>query len=64
MELDDQDPSIRSALTLPVYHEAVKVLAHPTKEGRRLALESLPVKIRPHVEARAIELYNYRKSRR
>jgi len=62
--LDDQDPSIRSALGLPVYYEAVKVLANPTKEGRREALESVPAKLRPHVEARAIQLYNYRRQRR
>jgi hypothetical protein len=61
LELDDQDPSIQSALGLPVYQEAVKVLENPTKEGRREALAKLPAKIRPHVEARAIQLYNQRR---
>jgi len=58
--LDDQDKSIQSACSLPIYQRSKEILNLKTKDERRLELEKLPEKIRPHIEKEIMRLWRIR----
>lgn len=55
--LEDAPEAIQSAARKPIHDAALEVLKLRTKEARREALKAYPAKIRPHVEARVVELW-------
>ena len=61
--LENEDESIQSWASFFIHQGAEAVLRKPTKEARQEALRKLPAKIRPHVEARALTLWNRSKGR-
>lgn len=54
---DDAPDWLQSLVSLTIYREAKRVLAGPTREDRAKLLQSVPVGIRPQVEANARKLF-------
>jgi hypothetical protein len=61
IDLSDQSGPIRSACSRYIYEDACKVLELPTKDERRVALDKVPVLLRPYVEKEVKRVWNLRK---
>jgi hypothetical protein len=61
IELSDQSSPIQSACSRYIYEDACKVLDLPTKDERRVALDKVPVLLRPYVEEEVKRVWNLRK---
>jgi hypothetical protein len=59
--LEDQSKAIQSACSRYIYEDACKVLDFPTKDERRVALDKVPVLLRPHIEKEVKRLWELRK---
>ena len=58
VRLEDEDPSIQSACSKYIFDGAKELLAIPSKEARRRALQKVPEAIRPHIEKEAWRIYD------
>ena len=57
MALENAPPSVQSWARLEIHDGAVAVMNAGGLEARRAMLQRIPAKIRPHVEARVMELW-------
>ena len=57
----DADEAIRSMARLPIHNAAVMIRDEPSRQRRAAMLAKIPASIRPHVEARVIEIWAGRK---
>lgn len=57
----DADDAIRSMARLPIHNAAVMIRDEPSRPRRAAMLAKIPATIRPHVEARVIEIWDGRK---
>jgi len=64
IELSDQSGPIQSACSRYIYEDACKVLDLPTKDERRVALNKVPVLLRPHIEKEVKKIWELRKQSR
>lgn len=62
VDLLSAPPAVRSACRFYIYEGAVQILSLPTKEARLRALNRLPAKIRPHIEAEALRIWEMRRN--
>ena len=60
--IEDLEAGIRSAIRIEIYRAACEVLEHQDKNVRKAALEKMPAKIRPHIEAEARRIWEMRKN--
>ena len=57
----DADDAVRSMARLPIHNAAVMIRDEPSRQRRAAMLAKIPAPIRPHVEARVIEIWDGRK---
>ncbi len=58
---EDADDAVRSMARLPIHNAAVMIRDEPSRPRRAAMLAKIPATIRPHVEARVIEIWDGRK---
>ena len=59
--IEDLNAGIRSAIRVEIYWAACAILELPDKTSRKTSLETLPAKIRPHIESEVRRLWEMRR---
>ena len=58
--IDSLSPALQSAIRLPIYHQACRILNTP-RQHQRAAIDALPDTIREAVRTECRRLYNQRR---
>lgn len=63
VRMEDEEAAIQSVCSKYIFEGAKELLAIPSKEARRRALQKVPEAIRPHIEKEAWRIYDRKMGR-